>query len=148
PVWLLTMLTKYPTAKTVQKAGVARVSAIKNIGEAKAAAIIAKAKESNQEVSAHIGHIIMVTAKEILHKVALIRDEKEYLADLYKDCPEVVLVSSIPGVGIDSAIAIALEIENIERFESAKKLASFFGVHPTYKQSGDGIWGNYMSKKG
>lgn len=90
----------------------------------------------------------MVTAKEILHKVSLIKEEKEYLADLHKNAPEVVLISSIPGVGIDSAVAIALEIENIERFETAKKLASFFGVHPTFKQSGDGIWGNYMSKKG
>jgi transposase len=148
PVWLLNMLTKYPTAKMVQKAGVAKVSAIKNIGEGKASAIINKAGESTQEVSTHIGHIIMATAKEILHKVSLIREEKEYLADLHKNAPEVALISSIPGVGIDSAVAIALEIENIERFETAKKMASFFGVHPTYKQSGDGMWGNYMSKKG
>jgi transposase len=148
PVWLLTMLAKYPTAKMVQKAGVARVSAIKNIGDAKAAAILNKVAESSQEISTHIGHVIMATAKEILHKVSLIRAEKEYLADLYKDTQEVILISSIPGVGMESAVAIALEIENIERFETAKKMASFFGVHPTYKQSGDGIWGNYMSKKG
>ena len=148
PVWLLTMLTKYPTAKAVQKAGVSRVSAIKNIGEGKAVAIIAKAKESTQQISTHIGHIIVATAKEILHKVVLIKEEKEYLADLHKNAPEAVLISSIPGVGIDSAVAIALEIENIERFETAKKMSSFFGVHPTYKQSGDGMWGNYMSKKG
>lgn len=132
----------------VRKAGVAKVSAIKNIGEDKASAIVSKASESTQEVSTHIGHIIMVTSKEILHKVTLIREEKEYLSDLHKDTEEVKLISSIPGVGIDSAIAIALEIENIDRFETAKKLSSFFGVHPTYKQSGDGLWGNYMSKKG
>lgn len=148
PVWLLTMLTKYPTAKMVQKAGKAKVSAIKNIGDGKAEVIINKAKESTQEISAHIAHVIMATAKEILHKVSLIRDEKEYLANLYKDTPEVILISSIPGVGVDSAVAIALEIENIDRFETAKKMASFFGIHPTYKQSGDGMWGNYMSKKG
>lgn len=148
PVWLLTMLTKYPTAKMVRKAGVAKVSAIKSIGEDKASAIVSKAGESTQEVSTHIGHIIMVTSKEILHKVTLIREEKEYLSDLHKDTEEVKLISSIPGVGLDSAVAIALEIENINRFETAKKLSSFFGVHPTYKQSGDGMWGNYMSKKG
>lgn len=148
PVWLLTMLTKYPTAKMVRKSGVAKVSAIKSIGEDKASAIVSKAGESTQEVSTHIGHIIMVTSKEILHKVTLIREEKEYLSDLHKDTEEVKLISSIPGVGVDSAVAIALEIENINRFETAKKLSSFFGVHPTYKQSGDGMWGNYMSKKG
>lgn len=148
PTWLLNMLTKYPTAKMVQKAGVSKISAIKNIGAGKAAAIISKAAESAQNVSAHLAHVIVATAKEILHKMALIKDEKEYLADLYKNTQEVSLVSSIPGVGVDSAVAIVLEIESIERFETAKKLSSFFGVHPTYKQSGDGMWGSYMSKKG
>ncbi len=148
PVWLLNMLAKYPTAKAVQKAGAAKLSAINSINGEKATAIIGKAKESTQDISSHISHIIIATAKEILHKTTLIKEEKEYLADLNKDATEVLLVSSIPGVGIDSAVAIVLEIENIERFETAKKMASFFGVHPTYKQSGDGLWGNYMSKKG
>jgi len=148
PVWLLSMLAKYPTAKAVQKAVPTRLLAIKGISEEKAVAILSKAGESTQEVSAHIAHVIMATAQEIQHKAGLIKEEKEYLAGLYKDTPETIRISSIPGVGIDSAVIIALEIENIERFETAKKMASFFGVHPTYKQSGDGMWGNYMSKKG
>ncbi len=148
PVWLLTMLTKYPTAKIVVKAGVAKLSAIRNISVDKAMAIINKAKASEQNISTQISHVITATAKEILHKAALIHEEKEYLADIFKDTPEVILISSIPGVGIDSAVAIALEIENVDRFETSKKMASFFGVHPTYKQSGDGMWGNHMSKKG
>ena len=41
-----------------------------------------------------------------------------------------------------------LEIGAIERFSSAKKLAAFFGLHPVYKSSGDGIGGIHMSKKG
>jgi transposase len=148
PIWLLSMLSKYPTAKQVQKAGISRLSAINGISEEKAVAIISKAKEANQDVSNHIGHVITVTAREILHKVSLIKEEKQYLTDLFKDVEEVKLVNSIPGIGIDSAVAIILEIENIERFDTAKKMASFFGVHPTYKQSGDGMWGSYMSKKG
>jgi len=148
PIWLLNMLVKYPTAKMVQKAGIARLAAIKSISNEKAAAIIRKAKDSDQDVSAHIAHVMSATAKEILHKVSLIKEEKQYLIGLFKKTPEVLLISSIPGVGLDSAVAIALEIENIERFDTVKKLASFFGVHPTFKQSGDGMWGNHMSKKG
>jgi transposase len=90
----------------------------------------------------------MVTAKEILHKEALIKEEKQYLTALYQESESVVLLSDIPGIGIDSAVVISLEVENIIRFETAKKMASFFGVHPTFKQSGDGMWGNHMSKKG
>lgn len=148
PVWLLNMLVKYPTATLVGKSGVGRLSTMKGIGKEKAKAVIGKAKESNQQISPQIAHLITVTAKEILHKENLIKTEKHYLTTLYKDSQEVTLLKSIPGIGMDSAVAIALEIEDVSRFETAKKLASYFGVHPTFKQSGDGLWGNHMSKKG
>jgi hypothetical protein len=41
-----------------------------------------------------------------------------------------------------------LEIQSVNRFLSSKKIASFFGIHPAYKKSGDGIWKYRMSKKG
>jgi transposase len=148
PLWLLAMLCKYPTAAMAGKAGVVKLSAINGITELKAKAIMHKAADSNQQVSPQTGHVIMVTAKEILHKQGLIIEEKQYLADIYKDSEEVVLLSSIPGVGVDSAVTIALEIEDVSRFETAKKMASYFGVHPTFKQSGDSTWGNHMSKTG
>ena len=148
PLWLLGMLAKYPTAAEVVKAGAARISAIKGISPDKAKSIIGKAKDNMHTVSPQIGHVIMVTAKEMLHKAVLINDEKDYLAAIYAQTDDVKLLTSIPGIGTDSAIAIALEIEDINKFETAKKMASFFGVHPTFKQSGDDIWGNHMSKKG
>ena len=148
PAWLLAMLIKYPTAAMVLKAGVARISAIRGISEEKAKAIITKARNNMQDVSPQISHVVAFTAKEILHKEALIKEEKRYLTDLYKGSEEVILLSSVPGIGIASAVVLALEIEDVNRFDSAKKMASFFGVHPTFKESGDGKWGNHMSKKG
>jgi transposase len=47
-----------------------------------------------------------------------------------------------------SAIGLLIEIGAIERFSSVKKLASFFGLHPEYKTSGDSSSGFKMSKKG
>ena len=41
-----------------------------------------------------------------------------------------------------------LEIQSVKRFASAKKLASFFGLHPIFKTSGDGSSGFRMSKQG
>jgi transposase len=148
PAWLLAMLVKYPTAAAVLKAGIKQLSTINRISEAKAKSILAKAKNNGQDVSPQIARVIIATAKEILHKQTLIKEEKAYLTDLYQESEEVVLLSSIPGIGIDSAVAIMLEIEDVKRFETVKKMASFFGVHPTFKQSGDGMWGNHMSKKG
>jgi len=148
PVWLLTMLVKYPTAETVLKAGVKQISAIRSVSPEKAKSILAKAKNNIHSVSPQIARVISATAREILHKDVLIKEEKTYLTDMYKMSGDVVLLSSIPSIGVDSAVAIMLEIEDVKRFETVKKMASFFGVHPTFKQSGDGLWGNHMSKKG
>jgi transposase len=148
PVWLLTMLAKYPTASMAIKAGADKLAVFNGVSKPKAAAIINKAKANIQDVSPQIAHMIQVTAKEILHKETLIKDEKQYLATRHAESEEVILLQDIPGLGLSSAVTIALEIEDISRFETAKKLASFFGVHPTFKQSGDEVWGNHMSKKG
>jgi len=42
-------------------------------------------------------------------------------------------------------------VDGIDRFlgnKGVKKLASYFGLHPVYKESGDGVWGMHMSKVG
>ena len=67
---------------------------------------------------------------------------------MYQQDASVKLLTGIKGIGLDSAVTIILEIEDVDRFGDVKKMASFFGLHPTFKQSGDGKWGNHMSKKG
>ena len=62
--------------------------------------------------------------------------------------PEVELLKTFPGISDKSAIGLIIEIQMVERFAQAKKLASFFGVHPVYKISGDGVGGIKMSKQG
>lgn len=147
PNWLLRMLVKYPTPENVAKAttGLAK---IKGISQEKAISLKSKAKQNNQSVSAQMAHIISVAAREILHKSELIDQEEKFLTDLHKEDPKVRLLSSIPGIGLSSAVKIIVEIEDIDRFDDVKKMASYFGVHPTFKQSGDGKWGSHMSKRG
>jgi hypothetical protein len=148
PGWLLKMLSHYSCAAAVIKAGENKLSAIKGISAAKAKALIGKATQSQQIVSRQVQHVIAATSKEILHKEQLLKTEKNYLTETYQEDDQVKLLSSIPCIGVESAVALMLEVENIEQFESAKKLAAYFGVHPTFKQSGDGLWGSHMSKKG
>jgi transposase len=62
--------------------------------------------------------------------------------------PEVELLKSFKGIGTSSAVGLLIEILSIERFSSVKKLASYFGVHPVFKQSGDGVSSFRMSKRG
>lgn len=148
PTWLLRLLTMYPSAAGVLKAGSAKLENIKGVSSDKARSLIQKASVSNRVVGKQLQHVIASTAKEILHKDALIGDEKKYLTAIYDDDDQVKLIVSIPGIGVESAVIIILEIEEIERFKSAKSLSAYFGVHPSFKQSGDGIWANHMSKKG
>lgn len=148
PSWILRMLSKYPTAMQVVKSGAARLSAIKGITMDKAMVLIKKSKENMGNANAQTGRLIAMLSREILHKEELIDEERRYLSEQYRNSEEVVLLKSIPGVGIDSAVSIALEIEEVMRFGSSRQLGSFFGVHPTFKQSGDSTWGNHMSKAG
>lgn len=148
PGWLLRMLVKYPSISQINKAGVAKIATIKGISKEKAEAIVNKTRGINRACSGTISHLISITATEVLHQQTLADSGKARLNELYKDEDSVKLLCGIKGVGMDSAVTFVLEIEDINRFESSKKMASYFGVHPTFKQSGDGIWGNHMSKKG
>lgn len=147
PDWLLRMLEKYPTAEKVAKATTG-LSKIKGISKEKAVSLKSKAKQNNQPVSTQMAHIISVTASEILHKIKLIKQEEKFLTDLYKETEQVELLTSIPCVGLSSAVKFVVEIEDIKRFDDVKKMTSYFGVHPSFKQSGDGKWGSHMSKRG
>lgn len=53
----------------------------------------------------------------------------------YKD--RVKLLRSIPGIGLISAMFILTEVENMDRFHSAEKFASFIGLIPMSKSSGE-----------
>lgn len=53
----------------------------------------------------------------------------------YQD--RVNLLRSIPGIGLISAMVILTEVENISRFPSIEKFASFIGLIPTTQSSGE-----------
>lgn len=148
PAWLLKLLTRYSSAAAIIKAGEKKLVSIRGISLAKAKAVLAKVGQSEQAVSSHIQHVIAVTSKELLHKEEMIGEEKAYLTERHQDHALVKLLTTIPGIGVETAVLLMLEIEDIDRFDSAAKLAAYFGVHPTYKQSGDGVWKVGMSKKG
>lgn len=57
------------------------------------------------------------------------------LASVYY-AQQIKILTSIPGIGIDSAIYFMSEVQDITRFASYKKLIGFCGLDPTIKQSG------------
>ena len=148
PLWLLRMLKRYPSAGAVKKAGVKGLEKIKGINGGKALSILKKAAASSREPGSTITYTLASMAGEILYKEEQIERHKFKLSKAFADNEDVKLLESIPGIAIDSAVGLMIEIENIDRFATCKKLCAYFGVHPTFKQSGDGTWGSHMSKKG
>ncbi len=148
PGWVLKLLTCYPTASELSKARVASVARIPHISSARAQELVNDAKKSIASATDKvIGQLIVATAKQIIHLKQIITSQTRIMAE---QCPipEVDLLKTFTGVGDFSAIGLMLNIQTVERFPSVKKLASFFGLHPVYKISGDGLGGFRMSKQG
>lgn len=148
PGWVLKLLTHYPTAAELSKAKVKSVARIPYISPARAQELVNYAKKSIASATDKItGQLISVTAKQIIRLEETITSQTKIMAEQCS-IPEVALLKTFKGIGDSSAIGLMLNIETVERFPSPKKLASFFGLHPVYKESGDGIGGFRMSKQG
>lgn len=148
PAWVLDVLIKYSSPAAIAKLKPEQLAKIKNVTSDKALAIITKAKSSiTSRNNSMQEFLIKSLAKQIADKQELIEDHKNYLVHNCKG-PEVDLIDTIPGIGTYSAAAIMIEIENIHRFATPSHLASYFGLHPVMKESGDKQFAYRMSKKG
>lgn len=148
PGWVLKLLIDYPTATKLAKARVLSVARIPYISKDRANNLVVEAKSSVASTTdAVTGQLISATVGQILHLKETIKLQTEIMA---RECTlsEVVLLKTFLGIGNYSAIGLMLEIQTVERFSTVKKLASFFGIHPVFKQSGDDTSGFRMSKKG
>lgn len=148
PGWILKLLKRYPTASKLAKAKAVSVARIPYISSARAPQLILSAQESVASVTDKVTEqLIRATVKQILHLRELIASQTAIMA---KHCSvaEVDLLKTFSGINDFSAVGLILEIQTITRFSTVKKLASFFGLHPVYKISGDGSGSFRMSKKG
>ncbi len=146
--WIIKLLIQYPTAKHLSRARISTVAKIPRISESRAAMLISDAKSTVASMTDDIaGQLIKSLASKLL---ATEREISEQVKLLRSNCdiPEVDLLKTFIGIGEQTALGLVMEIGTIERFSSVKKMASFFGLHPVYKISGDGIAGIRMSKCG
>jgi transposase len=148
PNWLLKLLLYYPSAKKLAKANESSLCKIPYISHKRALNIIFDAQNSIGSADDQVTvFLIKSLVKQILNLKKTVESQENYMIE-HCNLPEVKLLMSFRGIGIISAIGLILNIISISRFPTAKHLASYFGVHPVYKQSGDGSWGFHMSKKG
>ena len=150
PKWLLKLLEVYPSYQKILQAGVAGLEKIPYIPQKKARRIIALVEKGvGGESDVVSEQVISSLATQILHLEKLIQQQKRFLEKNYSEARQQIdLLVSFIGIGIYSAVGLLLNIGNIQRFPSVKHLASYFGVHPVYRISGDGRGGVHMSKQG
>jgi len=148
PAWVLSLLQRYPTAFKLAKAKKSSVSLIPYVTPQKANKLVETAKHSVASAADETtSQIIKALVQQIRQLSKTIDAQTKAMANKCS-IPEVELLKTFIGIGNDSAVGLVLEVGSIERFKRAKHLASFFGLHPVYKKSGDGSWGFHMSKKG
>ena len=148
-LWTLLLLEKYPTAIKLSRAKVTSLSKIPYLSKNRAEEIIANAKTSVASANDKITEETITTLVEQIISLREIITKQVKLLENNVNLPdEVKLLKSFNGIGTYSAVGLMIEIISVERFDSVKKLSSFFGIHPVYKISGDGKSGFRMSKKG
>jgi transposase len=150
PDWLLHMLQKYPLPSDILKAGKSRLTKIGFITAQKAEAIIQKAK--NTVAPATADELLGSTIKSMITVLICNRQQvtmhKKALTAQFGEAQEVQLLDTMPGITDETAALLMIEIESIDDYKSDKQLCAHFGLHPTFKQSGDGIWAARLSKMG
>ncbi len=148
PQWLLKLLQSYPTADALANASVDELVLIPYLNATKANNIINAAKNSVASASDNLtAYAIKRLATDILYFNNQIKQEINFLKKNVH-CPQIDLLETFKGIGTYSALFLVIEIGSIDRFPSPKHLASFLGLHPVYKESGDGSWNWRMSKQG
>lgn len=148
PQWVLKLLRQYPTAALLSKARASCVAKIPYITHETALELIAQAKGSTASAQ---DQATALTVSAMVEQIENLNRQIELQEDLIArnfQTEEVKLLKSFKGIGDYTAVGLLMEIGTIERFPTAKHLASYFGLHPVFRQSGDKTWGIHMSKQG
>ena len=92
--------------------------------------------------------VLFESCQEIVKLEARMRQVEKQLAALAKQAPDVALLRTIPGIGLLTATALVALIGDVRRFRSARHLASYLGLVPKERSSGNKRRLGRISKRG
>lgn len=149
PQWVMTLLLQYPTANRLAKAQIRTLRKIPFVSDELAKKMKQQAKQDIASLSDTVTEAVIIQSiKQIKMVESAIRTMEKNLEKEWGRHPTIVLLTSFKGIAFISALGLLINIKDVNLFPTAKHLASYFGLHPLYKQSGDGTWGHHMSKRG
>ena len=88
------------------------------------------------------------TYRELTEEYKHLTSEIEQLGLTEKYRERVGLLTQIPGIGTFTAMAILVEIQNIERFRRGEQFASYLGLTPSQHSSGEKIRMGHITRCG
>lgn len=149
--YFLQMLITYGGKRSIQLAAAHGLKQIKRVPKGKAGEIHQALRDGidMKETPEMIVLAIRSKARQILslqEEIAELEDQLCRMAPVSDK--QVDLLCSISGMGRVSATTLLCFIEDVDRFDTAKAMAAFFGVQPRVKTSGDGSVKIGMSKQG
>jgi len=148
PQWVLSLLQKYPTARDLAQAQVSSLAKVPYVTESRAKKLIQQAQNSVASATDSVSaQLVASMAEQIRHLDKTINTQVK-VVEKYCSLPELELLKTVPGIGSMTAVGLILHIQTVHRFPTVKHFCSYFGVHPQFKQSGDGTWAFRMSKTG
>lgn len=146
--WVLRLLELCPTAHCLANTPVEEIADIPYISEKRAQQLVERAKKTVASTQDELTEdSIIIMAGEILHLEKLLKKQTA-LIEQHIQLPEVDILKSFGSIGTVSALGLLIEMGPLERFANVKKFAAFWGLHPKFKSSGDGVSGIRMSKEG
>ena len=148
PQWVISLLQKYPTALDIAQASPSSLAKIPYITKKRANELIQQAQNSVASATDKISSQLLASLAEQIDNLQ--KTINAQIKILSENCslPEVKLLKSFPGIGTTTAVGLLLHIQTVHRFPDVKKFCAYFGVHPQFKESGDGTWAFRMSKTG
>jgi len=148
PQWVISLLQKYPTARDIAQAQVSSLAKVPYVTESRAKELIQRAQDSVASATDRVSaQLIASMAEQIGHLCKTINTQVK-MVEKHCSLPEVDLLKTVPGISTMTALGLILHIQTVHRFPTVKEFCSYFGVHPQYKESGDGTWAVKMSKTG
>lgn len=102
----------------------------------------------HQEFTTGARDVITVYLKQLAGVQESIAKVEELIKQRSSSIPEVKQLQTIPGFGTTTAFLLAAEVGDVNRFSSAKKFASYFGMVPRLSQSGNHAYYGRITKLG
>lgn len=113
-----------------------------------------RTQEANRQQSGEVSAAVQASIDQLLHHLdeqiaALERQIQEHLEQYPELRHQVELITSIPGLGLHTAVKLVAEFMDIAGYENARSLAASVGVTPSQHTSGSSVNGRaHISKVG